>query len=127
MLAWAEPPLGSIACKNQDSNRSCARVKMRFEHSRTTIWGAVLIVVVTTLLYWPSLGGGFLLDDDILLTNNRLIQSPRGLAGFWFTSEAPDYWPLTSTTLWLEWRLWMLNPLGYRLMNMILHIVDCIF
>jgi protein O-mannosyl-transferase len=98
---------------------------MKREWNGPTICGVCLIVVVTALVYWPSLRGGFLLDDDILLTNNRLIQSPHGLIGFWLSSDAPDYWPMTSTMLWLEWRLWKLNPIGYRLTNLLLHIVEC--
>lgn len=86
--------------------------------------GALLLAVVTALAYSPSLRGGFLIDDNILLTNSDMIEASNGLYRFWFTTEAPDYWPLTSTTLWLEWRLWGMNPTGYRVTNLVLHILE---
>jgi tetratricopeptide (TPR) repeat protein len=61
-------------------------------------------------------------DDDTMLTGNRLIRAGDGLRQFWFTRNAQDYWPVTSTTLWIEWRLWGLNPLGYHLTNLALHL-----
>jgi tetratricopeptide (TPR) repeat protein len=72
----------------------------------------------------PSLTGDFIFDDDLLLTHSALIKSPDGLYRFWCTNEAFDYWPVTNSTLWLEWRLWGLQPTGYRVTNLILHIAD---
>ena len=77
--------------------------------------GVVLIAVAAFLVYFPSLNGSFVFDDDELLTNSRLIKASDGLYRFWCTTESDDYWPITYTTLWIEWRLWGLNPTGYRI------------
>src|SRR5215813_13059349 len=85
--------------------------------------GAACIAVVTVAAYLPSLRGGFLIDDDLLLTNSPLIRAPNGVYRFWFTTDAYDYWPVTNTSLWLEWRLWGRRATGYRATNLILHVV----
>jgi hypothetical protein len=86
--------------------------------------GWALIFVVTVLAYLPTLRNGFVWDDDTFLTDNRLIKAPDGLQRFWLTTEPPDYWPVTSTTLWAEWRLWGLHPAGYHLTNLLLHVAE---
>lgn len=78
----------------------------------------VFIVIVAYLPVWKA---GFIMDDDHFLFENPLIKSTDGLYQFWFSTEAPDYFPMTSTTLWLEWRLWGGHPLGYHLVNVLLH------
>ncbi len=88
--------------------------------------GAALIVLATTVAYFPSLSGGFILDDDLLLTDNRLIKAADGLYRFWCTTESVDYWPVTNTTLWLEWRLWGIHPTGYHVTNLVVHIVEAL-
>ncbi len=88
------------------------------------IGGFLLLGGLTLLAYLPALHGGFIFDDDTLLAKNPLIRAPDGLFRFWFTGQAVDYWPMTMTTFWLEWRLWGLDTLGYHVTNVLLQIGD---
>jgi len=86
------------------------------------VWGILAICGLTLLAYWPALHGGFVWDDDHFLTKNPLIRASDGLRRFWCTTEAPDYWPVTSTSLWLEWRCWGMHAVGYHATNLLLHL-----
>ncbi len=88
--------------------------------------GTVLIVVAVFIAYFPSISGGFILDDDLYVTNNKIITASDGLYRFWCTTKSVDYWPMSNTTLWTEWRLWGMNPTGYHITNLILHIADAL-
>jgi len=84
----------------------------------------VLLTGAALLAYWPALTGGFLWDDDTLLTDSTLVKAPDGLYRMWFTTEPLDYWPLTNTSFWLEWRLWGMRSSGYHTTNLLLHLVS---
>jgi tetratricopeptide (TPR) repeat protein len=78
------------------------------------------------LAYWPAIHGGFLFDDDAMVTGSALVKASDGLRRMWFTTEAIDYWPLTNSSLWLEWRLWGAAPTGYHVTNVLLHIASAL-
>ena len=86
--------------------------------------GGLLILGLTLLVYQPVWRGVFLWDDDYNITKSSLIQAPDGLYRFWLTTEAPDYYPLTESLWWFEWRLWGNNPAGYHLVNLLLHVIN---
>ena len=69
---------------------------------------------------------GFVWDDDILCVGNPLVKDPHGWYEFWVTKKTPDYFPVMSDAFWLEWRLWHLNPSGYRVVNVLLHALNAI-
>lgn len=56
-----------------------------------------------------------------MLYDQPLIKRSDGLQRFWFSTDAPDYFPLVSTLLWVQWRLWGMNPTGYHVVNALLH------
>ena len=91
---------------------------------RSRLSQAAMLVLLVILAYWPLRHAGFVWDDDHMLTDNSLIRAGNGIYQFWFTRNAPDYWPVTSTTLWVEWRLWGIHPLGYHLTNLALHLAS---
>ncbi len=92
--------------------------------ARQAAIGIAVLVAVGLAVYWPSITGGFLWDDDALLTQNALVKAPDGLYRMWFTTGAVDYWPLTNSSFWLEWRLWGMHPAGYHVTNLLLHIAS---
>jgi tetratricopeptide (TPR) repeat protein len=87
---------------------------------RQALLGAA-ILAIAVLVYLPAMQGGFLWDDYAFLKDNWLIQAPDGLRRFWFTTQAEDYFPLTSSTLWVEWRIWGDHVAGYHVTNVLLH------
>jgi tetratricopeptide (TPR) repeat protein len=81
--------------------------------------GVALAVVVA---YWPALLGGFIVDDDVLVAKSDLAHASNGLWRMWFTTEPIDYWPVTNSSFWLEWRVWGMHAAGYHATNVLLHL-----
>ncbi|MGA2061579.1 MAG: tetratricopeptide repeat protein [Thermoguttaceae bacterium] len=88
--------------------------------------GIAIIVLVAFLAYLPSINGGFVLDDEYLLTDSPFIRASDGPYRLWCTTESIDYWPMTNTSFWVEWRLWEMNSTGCHVTNLILHIVEAL-
>src|ERR1051326_3024006 len=95
------------------------------ELSRRRITAAGVIILLTALVYLPAIRGGFVFDDS-LITGSRLVRAADGLRRFWFTTEAPDYYPLTWSCFWVEWHLWGDAPMGYHVVNVLLHAVNAV-
>lgn len=96
--------------------------------------GGLVLVSVTCVAYSPALRCGFVWDDPMYLTENRIVQSASGLPAIWSISwdgesgtariQTPQYYPLVFTTFWIEHRLWGLQPIGYHLVNLLLHAIN---
>jgi protein O-mannosyl-transferase len=84
------------------------------------------LVVLVLVAYLPAFGGGWLWDDDILITANPLVTEARGLWGIWFHNTSPDYFPVTLTTCWIEYRLWGDWAPGYHAVNIAWHAVNTV-
>jgi len=83
--------------------------------------GAV-IVIATVLAYLPAMQAGFIWDDDAHISANRTLRAPGGLGRIWFQIGATQqYYPMVFTSFWMEWRLWGADPLGYHVVNVLLH------
>jgi tetratricopeptide (TPR) repeat protein len=89
--------------------------------------GGIIIVVAVLLAFLPVFSAGFVWDDDAYVTANPLLTDPDGLQRIWFSAHTQSqYFPLTFTTLRLEYRLWGLHPLGYHAVNVLLHCANAL-
>ncbi len=83
-----------------------------------------LLAVVTLLAYLPALSGGLIWDDSGHVTRPDL-RSFDGLVRIWTELGATQqYYPVLHSAFWLEHRLWGDAPLGYHLLNVLLHAVS---
>jgi tetratricopeptide (TPR) repeat protein len=82
-----------------------------------------LLVALTMVAYLPALHGSFVWDDDTWTTKiSDLFQNVSGLRMIWFQPTAVDqYYPLTTTTFWLDYQLWKFWTLPYHLENVLWH------
>lgn len=80
------------------------------------------LLVAFVAAYLPVLRAGFIWNDHTYVTENPTLDGLAGLARIWTDPSANEqYYPLVFTSYWIEKRLWGLHPLGYHLVNVLLH------
>jgi protein O-mannosyl-transferase len=83
---------------------------------------AVALVGLVLASYAPVVRDDFIWDDDAYVTQNGTLRSLGGLWSIWFVPfSIPQYYPLVHSTFWIEYHLWGLAPLGYHVVNVLLH------
>jgi protein O-mannosyl-transferase len=94
---------------------------------RSLGWCGALMVLLTIVAYLPAIHAGFIWDDDAYVTENPLLTAPDGLKRIWFSAHhESQYFPLVFTTLRFERKLWGLNPMGYHVVNVLLHSLNAL-
>lgn len=91
----------------------------------------ILILVVGILVYHRAiLKGGLLFDDKALIIDNPLIKNFSYLKDIFTThlfygsgTYSNFYRPLQSLSFMLDYHLWELNPFGYHLTSVLIHIL----
>lgn len=82
---------------------------------------AAAMVAAVFLVYQPAWHGGFVWDDNGHVTRPEL-RSWQGLWRIWFDLGATQqYYPFLHSAFWIEHKLWDGVPLGYHLLNILLH------
>ncbi|MBI4850339.1 MAG: tetratricopeptide repeat protein [Acidobacteria bacterium] len=90
----------------------------------------LLIFVLAFLCFWNVLGGDFVVDDRFTIVEHELIKSfstlPKLFISNYWGDHYPNglYRPLTSLTYAFNYFLNGLNPWGYHLVNILLHIAN---
>src|SRR6476661_7775743 len=84
--------------------------------------GGAALFLMTLLAYLPALKAQFIWDDDMYVVNNPALRSFNGLRTIWLgilpdpqayrDAVVPQYYPMTLTSFWLEYRIWGANPFG---------------
>jgi tetratricopeptide (TPR) repeat protein len=79
-------------------------------------------MLITLIAYQQTWHSGYIWDDNFHVTGNPTLRDLHGLWRIWFEVAAtPQYYPLVHTSFWLEHHMWGLNPLGYHVVNVLLH------
>jgi tetratricopeptide (TPR) repeat protein len=83
-----------------------------------------LLIALCVFAYLPAIRSGYIWDDDAHVTRNTTLHDLDGLRRMWFNpSSLPQYYPLVHTTFWIEYHLWQLDPIGYHIDNVLLHLL----
>ncbi len=92
-----------------------------------------LIAVLGCGVYFNSLNGAFLWDDDILIKNNLFIRNPSNITALFTTDTQAGagrigyfYRPIQVLSYMVDYSLTKLEPFGYHLTNMLLHILTAV-
>ena len=100
-----------------------------FTLSRRDTLAAIGLTLLVTIIYVPALSGDFVWDD-VIFAEEPVIHRWSGLWNIWFSpadiSSEGHYWPVVYTTFWLEHKLWGLAPLGYHVVNVLLHAANVV-
>jgi tetratricopeptide (TPR) repeat protein len=89
--------------------------------------GLSALAAATATAYLPALRAGFVWDDDAHVTHNLTLRSAAGLRAIWTgvaQKATSQYYPLTFTAFWVQYRLWGLHPAGYHAVNVALHALN---
>jgi protein O-mannosyl-transferase len=119
-------PQKNISLDNLDTQRpqtasSGAMDQCDSPTSAVTHWVfAAALLLAVFFSYQPAWHGGFIWDDNLHLLDNPVLK-PGGLAKIWVPGAYVNYWPLTYSAYWLQFNMWGLNPLGFHIVNILLH------
>ena len=96
--------------------------------SRRDPLAALALSLLAAICYLPAmLWGGFVWDDYIWYQSQAVLEWS-GLGAIWswpsIIEEERHYWPLTYSTFWLEHKIWGLEPTGYHVVNVLLHLLN---
>ncbi len=98
----------------------------------------LILCVLCFVIYSNSLTNGFVYDDEVLIVNNPAIKYPKLLPLIFkkclydYPGIGKDitfdkmYRPLQVLSYALDYRIWKLNPLGFHLANVLLHLFNTI-
>jgi tetratricopeptide (TPR) repeat protein len=96
-----------------------------------------LICLAVTLAYCPTFWGDFILDDKPFVKDNPYIRQFHGLGSYLLQADgivpaqsghrrSNYYRPLVNISYGIDAKIWGLNPFGFRLTNLLLHLAACL-
>ena len=101
---------------------------LKLSDKSTTRLFIYLIAVAVFACFLPTLNNGFVWDDNLNFIENSNYRgiSPSHLYWMFTTFYDANYHPLTWLTLGFDFVLWGMNPAGYHLTNLILHVLNAV-
>jgi protein O-mannosyl-transferase len=100
-------------------------------------WEYFIVLIIVIAVYWPTFNGGFILDDNILVKNNPYITKLHSISSYFSQEDGITdekdlgdyhtgyYRPLINITYFLDYKIWGMHAYGFRITNLILHLMSC--
>jgi len=89
-----------------------------FLSERYNLTAVIVLIFVSTIPYLNALSNDFVYDDNLQIVNNRALSNPSSIVEFFRIPRGLKY-----VTLVADYQIWGLNPFGYHLTNLILHVL----
>jgi len=92
-----------------------------------TLWeglGAAGLILLCVLVFWPMFSNGFVWDDLVFVRDNGAIRGLWPPARFLDAPPGLGQRPLLMLSYALDFRLYGLQPWGYHLTNLLLHLLS---
>ncbi len=91
----------------------------------------LILILVTLFTYANTLKNDFVWDDVFFIVNNNYVKNLNSIPQYFYSVKTYatilDYHifrPLRTLSFALEYKLWGLNPFGFHLTNIILHLLN---
>lgn len=96
-------------------------------HTGKMVIFILLLVVAGFAVYGTSLRNGFLVDDALVVEQNPLIRSFSFIPACFSQPFLKFYYrPVTQLTFMLDYQIWKLNPFGYHVTSILLHVINAV-
>lgn len=87
----------------------------------------IFLSILSAIVFSNSLNNTFVYDDSVTVVNNNLIKNWKNFHtlfsfNYFVLSGELSYRPIVTLTYFIDHFLWGLNPMGFHLTNLILHI-----
>jgi tetratricopeptide (TPR) repeat protein len=86
--------------------------------------GFAALAAATAVAYGPALDAGWIWDDDSYVLENPAVQRPDGILHAWVPGATPQWYPMVFVSFWAQHALHGLEPFGYHLVNVLLHLAS---
>ena len=122
--ATGQSPSAGAARPLRNHDHTLEPVSPWTRHLQNPWVGLLVILGATFLAYSPVWQCAYIWDDDDYVTKNVHLRTLDGLWRLWIPKTTRQYYPAVFSTFWLEYQLWGLRPLGFHLVNVLLHAVN---
>ncbi len=96
---------------------------------RAVLLGALMVAFLVAVVFWPILGFDFV-DYDVqtqLLANPHMTGLSAENLKYILTSPCiTSYYPARSFSFLVDYEIWGLNPMGFKLTNLLIHLANAL-